>query len=117
MPMLSNLLQMGESQMSETARVWVEVIFNVSYLAVVWALVGLMLRGRSSVAAAGRPLAARLILAFALLALGDTGHVGFRVVAYALGGLEANPVLVGLGALSTAYTVTIFYMLMVDIWR
>jgi hypothetical protein len=47
-----------------------------------------------------------MIWAFALLALGDTGHVGFRVVAYALGGLEAHAGLVGLGALSTAYTVT-----------
>jgi hypothetical protein len=26
--------------------------------------------------------------AFFLLALGDTGHVGFRVAAYALGGME-----------------------------
>ena len=49
--------------------------------------------------------------------MGDTGHVGFRVLAYALGGLAAHPLLVGLGALSTAYTVTIFYMLMLDIWR
>ena len=62
--------------------------------------------------------------AFALLALGDTGHVGFRVLAYALGGLAAQPVifglpvsLVGLGALATAYTVTLFYVLMLDIWR
>ena len=38
-------------------------------------------------------------------------------IAYALGGLAAHPTLVGLGALSTAYTVTIFYMLMLDIWR
>ena len=57
------------------------------------------------------------MLMFALLALGDTGHVGFRVVAYARGGLEANPTLVGLGALSTAYTVTLFYMILVDVWR
>jgi hypothetical protein len=103
--------------MSEAARTWVEVIFNVSYLAVVWSLVILMIRRRSVVAAADRPVAVRLIWAFALLALGDTGHVGFRVVAYALGGLEAHPALVGLGALSTAYTVTLFYMLLVDVWR
>ena len=96
---------------------WVEVIFNVTYLIVIWMLVAMMARRRSAVAPADRPVAERLMWAFALLALGDTGHVGFRVVAYALGGLEANPVLVGLGALSTAYTVTLFYMLMVDIWR
>lgn len=108
---------LGDNKVSATARTWIEVIFNVSYLVVIWSLVALMIRRRSSVAAGDRPVAERLIWAFALLALGDTGHVGFRVVAYALGGLEAHPVLVGIGALSTAYTVTLFYMLMVDIWR
>jgi hypothetical protein len=103
--------------MSETALMWVEILFNVSYLVVVWSLVALMVRRRDSVAPADRPVARRFMWAFALLALGDTGHVGFRVIAYALGGLTANPALVGLGALSTAYTVTLFYMIMVDIWR
>jgi hypothetical protein len=103
--------------MPESIRMWVEVIFNVTYLIVIWTLVAMMARRRSAVAPADRPVAKRLTWAFALLALGDTGHVGFRVVAYALGGLTANPALVGLGALSTAYTITLFYMLMVDIWR
>jgi hypothetical protein len=59
-----------------------------------------------------------------LLALGDTGHVGFRVLAYALGGLDATLNiagleigLVGLGALSTAITVTFFYVLLLFIWQ
>ncbi|MCU0503966.1 MAG: hypothetical protein MUC51_19780 [Anaerolineae bacterium] len=103
--------------MSESMRIWVEVIFNVTYLIVIWTLVVMMARRQTRVLPADRPVAKRLTWAFALLALGDTGHVGFRVVAYALGGLEANPALVGLGALSTAYTVTLFYMLLVDIWR
>jgi len=103
--------------MPESVRMWVEVAFNLSYLVVIWTLVVLMARRLPQVAPADRPVAKRLLWAFGLLALGDTGHVGFRVVAYALGGLQAHPVLVGLGALSTAYTVTLFYMLMVDIWR
>lgn len=103
--------------MSESMRMWVEVGFNITYLAVVWALVVIMVLRRDRVGQAERPLAARIVAAFALLALGDTGHVGFRVVAYMLGGLEANPTLAGLGTLSTAYTVTIFYMWMVDLWR
>lgn len=110
--------------MSENMRMWVEVSFNVTYLAVVWTLVALMWRRQAWVPAAERPIARRFMWAFALLALGDTGHVGFRVLAYALGGLTAQPVvlgtpvsLVGLGALATAYTVTFFYMLMLDIWR
>ena len=108
---------LSEVGMSETALMWVEVVFNVSYLLVVWGLVALMVRRQASVAPQDRAIAQRVMWAFALLALGDTGHVGFRVIAYALGGLDANPVLVGLGALSTAYTVTGFYMLMVDVWR
>jgi hypothetical protein len=103
--------------MSENLRMWVEILFNVTYLVVVWTLVVMMARRLPTVAPEDRPVAVRFTWAFGLLALGDTGHVGFRVVAYLLGGLEAHPLLVGLGALSTAYTVTIFYMLMLDIWR
>jgi len=103
--------------MTEEMRVWMEVIFNIAYLITIWALVILMLRARPAVATADQPIASRLLWMFALLALGDTGHVGFRVLAYAAGGLEANPLLVGLGAFSTAVTVTIFYMLLVDVWR
>jgi hypothetical protein len=103
--------------MSESMRVSVEVIFNIAYLIVVWGLVVLMALRFHHVDEANRKLAQRFLWAFALLALGDTGHVGFRVIAYARGGLEANPALVGAGALSTAYTVTLFYMLLVDVWR
>lgn len=103
--------------MSETLRMWVEVLFNVSYLVVVWGLVIAMSGRQPAVEPVNRPVAARVLWAFALLALGDTGHVGFRVLAYALGGLEAHPTLVGMGALATAITVTFFYVLMLDVWR
>ena len=103
--------------MSEAARMWVEIVFNISYLVVVWGLVALMTRDQGAVLPRERILAGRLRWMFILLALGDTGHVGFRVLGYALGGLEANPVLVGLGALATAVTITFFYMLLVDVWR
>ena len=110
--------------MSEAVRMWVEVAFNLAYLATVWGLVVAMTRRRSQVAPADRRVARLFILAFALLALGDTGHVGFRVLAYALGGLEAVVTvlgvevgLVGLGALSTAVTVTLFYVVVLMIWR
>jgi hypothetical protein len=103
--------------MSEAMRTWVEVLFNISYLIVVWALVVMMAKRQAQLRPAQLPLAKRMIWAFALLALGDTGHVGFRVLAYASGGLDANPTLVGLGALATAITVTFFYMLVLDVWR
>ena len=110
--------------MSASASEWMEIIFDISYLVAVWTLVALMVRRFTRVPAANAPVAKRVIWAFALLALGDSGHVGFRVIAYALGNLTAQPVLfgipvslVGVGALATAITVTFFYMLMVDVWR
>ena len=110
--------------MSETMRMWIEILFNLSYLVVVWGLIIMMIKKLPEIIPQKRQLASLFIWAFGMLALGDTGHVGFRVVAYALGSLEAKPVilgvpvsLVGLGALSTAVTVTLFYMLMLLIWR
>lgn len=110
--------------MPETLRMWVEIGFNISYLVVVWGLVIAMILRRDQVAPENRKSATIVTWAFALLALGDTGHVGFRVLAYSMGGLEStislfgyDVGLVGLGALSTAITVTIFYMLMVVLWR
>jgi hypothetical protein len=109
---------------SETMRMWTEVSFNVAYLVVVWGLVIVMYRRRAEVLPADWPLARLFIGAFALLALGDTGHVGFRVMAYALGGLESTITvfgaeigLVGIGALATATTVTLFYVAVLFIWK
>lgn len=110
--------------MSESMRMWVEITFNLSYLIVVWGLVILMARRKSEVSFGNRRAANLVIWAFGLLALGDAGHVGFRVLAYALGGLEVQKKvfglsigLVGVGALSTAITVTLFYMLVLELWR
>jgi hypothetical protein len=101
-----------------------EIAFNVVYLAVVWGLVTAMVRRRTGVMPANRRAADRLLEAFALLAVGDKAHVGFRVLAYALGGLEAGFTwlgtrvsLVGLGEMATSITVTLFYVLMLDVWR
>lgn len=68
---------------------------------------------------------ANLIMwAFAFLGFGDIGHVGFRVVSFALEGLDVpvtilgKPVLLApLGSLSTAITFTIFYALMIMAWH
>lgn len=109
--------------MSESMLMWVEISFNVSYLLAIWALIMLMTRQLGKVKPANLRVARYFILAFGLLALGDSGHVGFRVWAYAVGDLEATISLfgtdiglVGLGALSTAITVTLFYVVMLLIW-
>lgn len=110
--------------MDETARMWMEITFNIAYLITVWGLVVVMVQRHRFLPVEQKSLRAYLIGAFALLALGDTGHVGFRVLAYARGEmLTANAIppgqvgLVGLGALATAITVTFFYILMVHIWK
>lgn len=109
--------------MDENMRMWTEVLFNVGYLIVVWGLVVAMLRRLPHINPANQRTGKLFITAFGLLALGDTGHVGFRVLAYMQGNLEATVNLfgsevglVGLGALSTAITVTFFYMVMIYIW-
>jgi hypothetical protein len=103
--------------MSDTLIRWTEIIFNILYLSTVWIVTSLMFRNRSILSERNKRAGILFMTAFFLLALGDTGHVGFRVIAYALGGLEQNPVLVGAGSLATAITVTFFYMLVCEIWR
>lgn len=110
--------------MTESARMWMEITFNVAYLIVVWSLVIAMIKRQNGVPAEDQPVTKLFIWAFALLALGDTGHVGFRVMAYARGSLDSTISisgrevgLVGLGALATAVTVTLFYVLMLVIWH
>lgn len=94
-----------------------EISFNILYLITIWSMVVYMFLHRKHVASESRKIAFLILGGFFLLALGDTGHVGFRVVAYALGGLESNSILVGMGALSTAITVGILYMFILEMWR
>jgi len=98
--------------------------FNVLYLIAAWSLVLMMaLRLRQGKKEEFR-LRSFFLWMYILLALGDTGHVGFRVVAFALGDMDTSVSIlgssisvIGLGALSTSITVTFFYMLMVLLWR
>jgi hypothetical protein len=103
--------------MSPEMRMWIEISFNVLYLIVAWTMVVLMTRRLDEVSKENYAVANSFRWAFFLLALGDSGHVGFRVAAYAMGGLEVNSMLIGMGALATAITVTLFYVLMLYIWK
>jgi hypothetical protein len=110
--------------MSETATIWMEVGFDVAYLIAIWTLVVVMIRRFGQVSKTDQPVAKWVLIAFGLLALGDTGHVGMRVVAYAMGniGLTASLfgtrfLLVGVGSFATAFTLTFFYVLMVFAWQ
>lgn len=103
--------------MSDQLLLWFEIIFDVLYLVAIWAITVYMFVKRDVLSQENKTIGVLFLIAFFLLALGDTGHVGFRVIAYARGGLEDNPLLVGLGALATAITVTGFYMIIAEIWR
>jgi hypothetical protein len=103
--------------MSVELRMYVEIGFNLLYLVVVWTMTMIMTMQMKEVSGEDYKIANLFRWAFFLLALGDTGHVGFRVAAYALGGLEQNSLLVGIGALATAITVTFFYVVMLYIWK
>ncbi|HIE56763.1 MAG TPA: hypothetical protein EYP88_00835 [Anaerolineales bacterium] len=110
--------------MPENFRIWFETSFNVVYLAAIWYLVIAMWRNLSGVNEKDRSVAQLFLAAFALLAVGDTGHVGFRVLALMIDGpqtmisLAGQPMLlIGLGTLVTSVTVTIFYVMMLVIWQ
>lgn len=110
--------------MPESTRIWTETIFNIVYLIVVWWLVIAMIKRRMLVDTRDQRVAELFLWAFFLLGLGDIGHVGFRVVAFAMGGLGATVTLAGLelklapmGALATAVTFTFFYVVIIMIWR
>lgn len=110
--------------MDEKSMMYSELGFNLLYLAIIWWLaIKMYLKLKSTKSEHGN-IPRYFFYAFLLLAIGDTGHVGFRVLAYALGGLESTiPIfgfdlpLVGAGGLSTAITITFFYMFLVAIWK
>lgn len=110
--------------MPTTARRWLELIFNMSYLAAIWGLVIGMRRRRAQVPPADQPAAERLREAFTLLAVGDTAHLTLRAISLTRGpgrgyvtwrGRRAG--LIGLGEMATSITITLFYVLSLDAWR
>ena len=101
-----------------------ETLFDVIYLLLVWGMVVLMTAKMSQVNEADRKTANWIRLAFILLAAGDTGHVGFRVIAQLTHTLDkpvmifgAQMHLIGLGMMTTAFTVTMFYMVFILAWQ
>jgi hypothetical protein len=110
--------------MSETVRMWTEIVFDVFYLATIWTLVGIMSYKLRTLPQNMFRLAKVIRTAFFFLVLGDTGLLGSRIIAYAAGGLAYSPAflggsihLAGLGNLSTSITVTIFYLCFLELWR
>ncbi len=110
--------------MTQSMRMWGEISFNLAYLLTLWGLVIAMNLRQDQLLPTARQMTRLFIWAFALLALGDPGHLGFRVLAYLLGNLEATFTvfgirfgLVGLGALLTALTLTFFYVAMLALWH
>jgi len=100
-----------------------EMIFDIAYTGIIWCIAINMLSSinrRSS----NFKLQKSVSLAFTFLAIGDTGHVISRVIAYLNGGTDfsinfsgGNFAVVGFGRITTSITVTLFYFLMLEIWR
>jgi hypothetical protein len=96
-----------------------ELVFDGGYLLMLWALVGAMALRLQRIPPPARRVGGPLVLAFVLLAVGDTAHVGLRLVALAAGNPQRTAALgswrlplIGFGALCTAITVTGFYALL-----
>lgn len=83
-----------------------EVLFNITYLIIIWRYLFKMYRCERTITSQF------YFLAFLNLAIGDTFHVGLRSVAHLLGDINMtiqNIKLIGIGALATAITVTLTY--------
>lgn len=100
---------------SELQRILV-ISFNLIYLGVIWLLVAAMTKKLGTVKDNQRT-AQRFILAFFLLTIGDIFHVGFPVFISISGLVVVYDSIANVGALLTAITITMFYMIFVDIWR
>lgn len=88
-----------------------ETVFAILYLgfALVTGLT-LLLKGKSS-------LAKKAGLMAALLGVGDAFHLVPRCWALWTTGLEANAAALGLGKFITSITMTVFYLILYNIWR
>jgi hypothetical protein len=90
----------------------VELLFDGGYLFTLWLLVFGLGQRLGRLEAPSQRCARPLVAAFALLALGDTAHVGLRLLGLVGGGLQDG--WIGYGALATAITVTLFDLLLVQ---
>ena len=95
-----------------TAGLRAELVFDGAYLLSLWILAFSLRRQLARLAIPLRWSAAPLVLAFTLLAIGDSVHVGLRFVALATGRLPEG--WIGYGGLATAITVTLFDLLLVQ---
>ncbi len=100
-----------------------EMAFDVVYTGVIWILAISMLNMFRKTNQ-NRNTKSAVSLAFLFLAIGDTGHVISRVIAYANGSINYSMNLfggdfavVGIGRITTSITVTLFYFLMMAAWR
>ena len=98
--------------------------FCCFYLLSVWYLVISMITEREVAAAKDKNTALWVLLAFALLALGDTPHIGLKLLGSALGNLQHPITVLGIktdfdafGALATECTFTLFYVCMLLAWK
>jgi hypothetical protein len=97
---------------SQAAGRVIELGFDGLYLISLWLLVIGQNQRLRSLEAQARRGARPLVLAFSLLALGDSAHVGFRLLGLARGPLHDG--CIGYGALATAITVTLFDLLLLQ---
>lgn len=95
-----------------TIGVAIELAFDTAYLLTLWGLVISLLRRRVPLQGVQRFCASSYVLAFLLLAVGDSAHVGLRLLGLSRGNLSEG--WVGYGALTTAITVTLFDLLLVQ---
>lgn len=88
-----------------------ETVFDILYLSFAF------LSGLTMLAKGTSPIVKKAGLMAALLGAGDSFHLIPRSYALWTTGLEANAAALGIGKFITSITMTIFYVILYDIWR
>ncbi len=89
-----------------------EMIFDITYLIIIWYFVFLFFKNSKVITNEFK--ITKII--FLLLAFGDTGHVGFRVLTYLNIGTNLSFNLKGFGSMMTAFTITIMYFFILELY-
>ena len=125
-----------ESDGKSTGQMWAEVIFSLVYLIVIWSMVLAMeiqqRRKASKVVSlecmpkskegesnetTDKRIADLFLMAFGLLAFGDSFHLGCRIAGNIQETLQGQEVTnIGYGDLFGAITITLFYHILLRIW-
>lgn len=102
---------------SSSSQVMMEMGFNIIYLIYIFIIVLMMNKRRSQLSNEQYAKSKWVLFAFAALLIGDFGHVGARLIAFASNSLEDNPPILGIGSLFEMVGLIFLFMFWAFAWQ